>query len=89
MATEHRWQLERAIAADDAAAAAAAAARLAELADRHPGLAGDADAAATWAAVLAGRVQPDAVTRDQQPAAEAGRRWEAGALCRTAVARTS
>ena len=39
MATEHRWQLERAIAAEDAAAAAAAAARLAELAGRHPALA--------------------------------------------------
>jgi DNA-binding CsgD family transcriptional regulator len=89
VATEHRWQLERAIAADDAAAAAAAAARLAELADRHPGLAGDAETAATWAAVLAGRVEPDAVTATSNRLLEAGRRWEAGALCRTAVARTS
>ena len=89
VATEHRWTLERAIAAGDAGAAADAADRLAELADRHPALAGDAETAATWAAVLAGRVVPAAVTAGSHRLVEAGRRWEAAALCRTAVARAT
>ena len=89
VATEHRWQLERAIAADDVADAADAAARLAELAARHPALAGTATTAATWTAVLAGRVSADAVIAASTQLVDADRRWEATSLCRTAVARAA
>ena len=99
-ATEHRWRLERAIAAATpdagaadvaaaAGAAAAAAAALAELAAAHPALAGPAADAATWADVVAGRVCARTVAATSTRLVAAGRRWEAAQLCRAAVARTS
>jgi DNA-binding CsgD family transcriptional regulator len=88
VAAELRWLRERAIAAHDAPAAAEAAERLAALAAEHPAVRRDAAAAATWAEVLAGRVSPPEVTAAITGLTEAGRRWEAAALCRAAVART-
>jgi DNA-binding CsgD family transcriptional regulator len=88
LAAEHRWALERAIVAADRAAVAAAAADLAGLADRHPGVAAFAAVAESWAEVLAGQVRPVAVTAAVDRLAATGRRWEAAALCRAAVART-
>ncbi len=88
LAAELRWQLERAIVAQDAAAAGAAAGRLATLAEQHPAVEVTATAAATWAAVLAGEVHTPVVAATITRLAGTGRRWEAAALCRAAVTRT-
>jgi DNA-binding CsgD family transcriptional regulator len=88
VAAEHRWQLERAIVAEDATAAAAAAERLTALAGQHPAVEVAAEAALTWAAVLADEVDTRAVAATITRLAGAGRRWEAAALCRAAVAGT-
>jgi DNA-binding CsgD family transcriptional regulator len=88
VATEHRWRLERAILAEDAAGAAAAGTELAPLAGRHPAIAAFVAAASSWAAVLTGRVDTAAVAAAITALAAAGRRWEAAALCRAAAART-
>jgi DNA-binding CsgD family transcriptional regulator len=89
VAAQHRWALERAIAAEDTVGAAAAAHRLTELAGRHPAVAGTAQAAATWAQLLTDHVSPPAVRAAITTLATTGRRWEAAALCRAAVARTT
>ncbi|GAA3242739.1 hypothetical protein GCM10017691_47050 [Pseudonocardia petroleophila] len=81
------WALERAVVADDAAAAAAAAGPLADLAVDHPVLRVRAEAAAEWAAVLSGRVDPGAVDGVATALDAGGRPWEAGQLCRAASAR--
>jgi DNA-binding CsgD family transcriptional regulator len=83
------WRLERAIAACDAATVTDAAERLATLAAAHPRLRARADAAFTWAAVIAGRVCPDTVDAATTRLAAAGLRWEAAALCRAAAERTT
>ncbi len=68
VAADRWWQLERAVVAEDQAAAAAAAAELDTLAAEHPRLRGRADAAAAWAAVLAGqRVPGDGGRRSHPP----------------------
>ena len=89
VATEHRWALERGIAAGDTVAVTDAAAALVELAERHPAVVPDAENAANWVAVLAGRVSPIEVAATSARLVGAGRRWEAATLCRAAVARAA
>ena len=89
MATEHRWTLERAIAAGDAGPRPTPADRLAELARPAPGAGRDAETAATWAAVLAGRVVAGRGRRRQPPAGRGRPALGGRALCRAAVARAA
>jgi DNA-binding CsgD family transcriptional regulator len=89
VAAELWWQVERAVVAEDAAAAADAATQLAAIATRHPGVEVSAEAATTWVAVLEGRVSPQDVAGTTARLAAEGRRWEAAALCRAAVARAA
>ena len=89
VAADRWWQLERAVVAEDQAAAAAAAAELDTLAAEHPRLRGRADAAAAWAAVLAGRVCPATVDAAAAQLADAGLRGEAADLCRAAAQRAT
>lgn len=81
------WALERAVVADDAPGARAAAGPLAALAVDHPVLRARAQAAAVWAAVLAGDVDAVAVDAVTTALDGVGRPWEAAALCRAATAR--
>ena len=89
VAADRWWQLERAVVAEDQAAAAAAAAELDTLAAEHARLRGRADAAAAWAAVLAGRVCPVTVDAAAAQLADAGLRGEAADLCRAAAQRAT
>ncbi len=89
VAVEQWWHLERAAAVADPAAAGAAAERLTVLAAEDPRLETFADAAVTWAAVLAGNVHRPAVARTAAGLAAAGRRWEAAGLCAAAAARAT
>jgi DNA-binding CsgD family transcriptional regulator len=88
-AADRWWQLERAVVAEEPAAAAAAAAALDTLATEYPQLRGRADAAAAWAAVLAGRVCPAMVDAAAARLADAGLRGEAADLCRAAAQRAT
>ncbi|MDN5748820.1 MAG: helix-turn-helix transcriptional regulator [Pseudonocardia sp.] len=88
VAAEQWWRVERAAVTADAAAAADAACRLDALACPHPVLRVRAEAAAAWAAVLGGTVDPLAVTAAGTHLDAAGRPWEAVELCRAATART-
>ena len=90
VAAEHRWELERAIAADDAAAAADGRrpARPRWPAE-HPAV-----AATPRPRPPGRRCSPAGCPRPPWPRpatrlAAAGRRWEAAALCRAAVARAA
>ncbi|MGH3614485.1 MAG: helix-turn-helix domain-containing protein, partial [Pseudonocardia sp.] len=89
VAIDQWWRLERAVIADDAAAAAATAEQLTGLAVAHPGIEASAEGATTWAAVLAGDVNPLTVARTAARIADTGRHWEAAALCKAAAARTA
>lgn len=74
------WQLQQAIATDDAIAATTAAGRLTGCDPR-------ATAAQAWAAVLQGTAEPAKVTAAAEMLADAGQPWEAAALCAAAAAR--
>jgi DNA-binding CsgD family transcriptional regulator len=88
VAAEQWWRLERAVVAGDAGQAADAADRLADAAGAHPGVRSRADAAATWAGALAGRVCAASVGSTATHLAQNGLRWEAATLCRMAAERT-
>jgi hypothetical protein len=77
VAAEQWWRLERAVVAGDAGQAADAADRLADAAGAHPGVRSRADAAATWAGALAGRVCAASVGSTATHLAQNGLRWEA------------
>ncbi len=89
LAAQQWWRLERAVVTDDAAQAAAAAGELAALGADHPVLRVRADAATTWARILAGDVDPAAVADVAGALDASGRPWEAARLCRDATARAT
>jgi DNA-binding CsgD family transcriptional regulator len=80
------WALQRAVAERDAAAAATSAKELAEVAADHPLADVYAEAAAAWAAVLEGDVDPQVALEATIQLAAAGRRWEAAELAGAAGA---
>jgi DNA-binding CsgD family transcriptional regulator len=86
VAVGHWWTLQRAVAVQDAAAAASSAKELAGVAADHPLADVYADAAAAWAAVLAGTVDPQSALDATVELAAAGRRWEAAELAGAAGA---
>jgi DNA-binding NarL/FixJ family response regulator len=86
-ATEAWWRLQRAVATDDAAAAAGATEALAAIAEVDGRLSRPATIARTWTAILNGRIDPAVVTATAESLADAGRHWEAAALCGAAATR--
>ncbi|WP_300015909.1 helix-turn-helix transcriptional regulator [Pseudonocardia sp.] len=89
VASEHWWQLHRAAVVEDVDATSAAAAALADLAAARPILRARATGATTWAAVLRGRADAEAVSAAATTLDAAGHPWEAVELCRATAARTS
>ncbi|MFC5996781.1 LuxR C-terminal-related transcriptional regulator [Pseudonocardia hispaniensis] len=90
VASEQWWRLQRGVADGDRDMVASAAERLGALADPGSGtLAALAAAARTWATVLAGNIDPPAVTAAARGLADAGRPREAAALCRAAAERAA
>jgi DNA-binding CsgD family transcriptional regulator len=82
------WRVVRAVPAGDRAAATGAAQVLGALAADHAAVRPAADAAGAWVSVLAGSVQVPDVARVAARLADAGRRWDAAALCTAAAAVT-